>query len=46
MTSKNGYSEEFKRDSVNLSEKYGVKSATKKLGVSVSCLYRWRRTYL
>ncbi|MCY4444283.1 MAG: IS3 family transposase [Proteobacteria bacterium] len=46
MTSKNGYSEKFKRDSVRLSEKYEIKVAAKKLGVSVSCLYRWRRTYL
>jgi len=29
MTSKNGYSEEFKRDSVRLSEKHGVKAAAK-----------------
>ncbi|MCY4443281.1 MAG: hypothetical protein OXC44_00560 [Proteobacteria bacterium] len=30
MTSKNGYSEEFKRDSVRLSEKYGVSKLLQK----------------
>ena len=32
MTSKNGYSEESKRDSVRLSEKHGVKAAAKSQG--------------
>ncbi|MCY4443807.1 MAG: transposase [Proteobacteria bacterium] len=45
-TSKHSYNEKFKRDAVRLSKKHGVKVAAKKLGVSVSGLYRWRRTYL
>jgi|GEM_PF-5579116 len=31
MTSKNSYSEEFKHDSVNLRNKYGVTTATKSI---------------
>ncbi|MCY4444628.1 MAG: IS3 family transposase [Proteobacteria bacterium] len=46
MIRRNSYNEEFKRDSVRLSEKYGVKTAAKKLRVPASCLYSWRRIFL
>ena len=46
MTRRSSYNEEFKRNTVNLSEEHGVKTAAKQLGVSASCLYSWRRIYL
>ncbi|MCY4443571.1 MAG: transposase [Proteobacteria bacterium] len=45
MTKRKDYSEEFKRNAILLSTKHGVKTTAKSLGVSVSCLYRWRRFY-
>lgn len=39
------YTAEFKRDAVSLSERDGVSTVAKRLGINENVLYRWRKEF-